>query len=410
MTTGQDLVVGESRGAEDTTELVGQSPEDDPTAPFNGRMIFLVRPFGGSRGPRNSLDGIQGVGNHAGTGVVGIGGEVIQNVRGSIGVRGHGGAGLKGSGNPDGTGGPGVQGEGGRGDKVTNGIGGTGLLGLGGDLHGPGVVGVCHSRVPPADSLTLVAGVVGKGGCGVKGYGDNEAGVLGESERWHGVFGDNSNTPPVNSGERTAGVHGRTVRGIGTAGVVALDPNKTANNAVGIYGEAPFVGFGPADTGFRGSAGVFIGPVWVFGPFTVVSSWPKKIAMPFPDGSYRSLYCSESPEPWFEDFGEGRTKRGVARVRVRSDFLNAIDPAGYQVFLTQYGESQGLYVAERTAEAFTVRECNGGRSSIPFGYRLVAKPRNMRARRFEKVTPPFEPPAAPGSASKEPARRRGSQK
>ena len=59
MTTGQDLVVGESRGAEDMTELVAQSPEDDPTAPFNGRTILLVRPGGGQRGPRNSLDGIQ---------------------------------------------------------------------------------------------------------------------------------------------------------------------------------------------------------------------------------------------------------------------------------------------------------------------------------------------------------------
>ena len=131
--------------------------------------------------------------------------------------------------------------------------------------------------------------------------------------------------------------------------------------------------------------------------------------MPFPDGSYRSLYCAESPEPWFEDFGEARTRRGIARVRVRNDFLNAIDPAGYQVFVTPYGDSQGLYVAERTAEAFTVRECNAGRSSISFGYRLVAKPRNMKAGRFEKVTPPFEAPAAHGSVSKKVARGLGSR-
>jgi hypothetical protein len=32
-------------------------------------------------------------------------------------------------------------------------------------------------------------------------------------------------------------------------------------------------------------------------------SGTKSAAVPFPDGSQRALYCMESPELWFEDFG-----------------------------------------------------------------------------------------------------------
>ena len=43
-------------------------------------------------------------------------------------------------------------------------------------------------------------------------------------------------------------------------------------------------------------------------------------AVSHPDGSHRLLYSLESPESWFEDFGEARLVDGKAEVRLDPDF------------------------------------------------------------------------------------------
>ena len=72
--------------------------------------------------------------------------------------------------------------------------------------------------------------------------------------------------------------------------------------ATAAAGAAAVVG---ATNGVAGAyAAAFYGPVIVGGNFTVVGG-AKSAAVPHPDGSHRRLYCVESPESWFEDFGRG---------------------------------------------------------------------------------------------------------
>ena len=107
--------------------------------------------------------------------------------------------------------------------------------------------------------------------------------------------------------------------------------------------------------------------------------------MPFPDGSLRRLYAIESPENWFEDFGETRLTKGKATVKIDAGFA-AVVRGGYHVFVSPYGDSNGLYVTQRSRRGFVVREQNGGKSSIAFSYRVVAKRKDIAGPRLPKVT------------------------
>jgi hypothetical protein len=125
----------------------------------------------------------------------------------------------------------------------------------------------------------------------------------------------------------------------------------------------------------------------------------KNVAAPFPDGSLRKLYCVESPECWFEDFGEAKLVKGKAQVKVPRDFAAVIKTDSYHVFLSPYGRSNGLYVSKRNRQGFTVEEQGNGKSNLKFSFRIVGKRKGVKAERFAKVTV-VKPPKLPSDRKK----------
>ena len=124
-------------------------------------------------------------------------------------------------------------------------------------------------------------GVSGSGGFGVVGHGtDTGVSAFGNNT---GVYGLGINTG---------------VRGSGPLGVLGQ-----TTSGVGVVGQNTMAG---------GFAAAFIGPVVVAGDFVVTGA--KSAAVPHPDGSHRRLYCLESPESWFEDFGTGRLEYSRADI------------------------------------------------------------------------------------------------
>lgn len=96
-----------------------------------------------------------------------------------------------------------------------------------------------------------------------------------------------------------------------------------------------------------------------------------------------SEYAPRETVPTMEDLGEGQLTGGSAVIALEPKFASAIDQhANYLVFLTPEGDCRGLYVAQKTSTAFTVRELQGGRSSLQFNYRIVAKPYGDSAARL----------------------------
>jgi hypothetical protein len=97
------------------------------------------------------------------------------------------------------------------------------------------------------------------------------------------------------------------------------------------------------------------------------------------------LYCQESPENWFEDFGEGQLINGRAHIVLDHLFLETVTiDAQYpmKVFVQPEGDCQGVYVSKGT-NSFEVIELNQGKSSIPFSYRVVAKRKGFENRRLD---------------------------
>lgn len=87
-------------------------------------------------------------------------------------------------------------------------------------------------------------------------------------------------------------------------------------------------------------------------------------------------FAMESTRSGIEDTGTARMTNGMATVRFDPAFAQFIDAgSGYQVFVTPDGQTHGwLFVAEKYQGGFVVREAMGGRSSVAFDYRVVAKP------------------------------------
>ena len=152
----------------------------------------------------------------------------------------------------------------------------------------------------------------------------------------------------------------------------------------------------------RGLAGQFSGDVFIGGNLTVTGK-AKSVAVPFPDGSHRRLYCVESPESWFEDFGFGELSNGQAQVQLEEGFRSIVDSDAYHVFITEYEDNiteyednNALYVAERSSTGFLVR-AKASQANGRFSYRVVAKRKDHVAPRFDKVELPPDPPSYPQS-------------
>jgi hypothetical protein len=234
----------------------------------------------------------------------------------------------------------------------------VGLLGTS-DGQGPAVFGRASGSAGIVGTTTLndSAGVVGSAS------GDS-AGVWGKtaSAKWPGVEGFATGT---NHGVRGISIGPASPSSVGVVG--------WSKNGHGVVGAAL-------------SAGSFGG--LFFGGLTVVSG-PKSAAVPHPDGSYRTLYCMESPESWFEDFGRAKLVRGRARIKLDRNFAAVVRTNDYHVFLSPEGETRGLYVSRRSSAGFEVREHEAAKNSAKFSYRVVARRKDIEAPRFAKITKPL---------------------
>ena len=236
---------------------------------------------------------------------------------------------------------------------------------------------------------TPFTGVLGQSdtGFGVKGLSRSGSGLRGEipassAANAIAIYGlNNSSYAGAGPGAGGFGVYGLCAKGHGLVGATAA------------VGGAAVVG---ATNGVVGAyAGAFYGPVIVGGAFTVVGG-PKSAAVPHPDGSHRRLYCMESPESWFEDFGDGHLAEGRADVTIDPDFAAIAETSKYHVFLTAYNNDNVLYVTERTASGFSVRSRESDACG-PFSWRIVAKRKDIAGVRLEQVSVPLEP-QLPGPA------------
>ena len=354
-----------------------------------------------STSPGANSAGVRGVSN--GTGAAGIGVYGSQNGTGS-GVYGYtpGGTGVVGSsstgtgvaGSSDSTAGGALAVKG----TITNTSPGGSSAGVFGQNNGTGGLGIGVYGVQNGSGW----GVYGTtpSGIGVYGYCGGGTGVQGQSSSGTAVYASTNSGIGVDASSSTnIGVHGTSDSATGVQG------NSTSR--YGVYGGSPdnyaVVGVTTSGNGVYGQvstapqAGIVgrtldaSGNWALYGFGNIGASGTKSAVVPALGGGYVTLYCVESPECWFEDFGSATLSNGSASVTIDPEFAQTIETGQYHVFLQPEGECKGLAVGDKTPTGFEVLELSGGTSNTPFAYRIVALRRDVSAPRLNRVTLPDAP-------------------
>ena len=264
--------------------------------------------------------------------------------------------------------------------------------GGGAAFQGSATSGVGTTAGLVGETFSAGAESVGVGGLAGNTSSGLRAGVFGQSQSpdGAGVFGEGGSPTGLNFG-----VWGETAS---PGGYAMFGRNVNGHGIVGVTGATGGAAVIGLNNGVSGAyAGIFVGPVVITGSSTVLGT--KSAAVKHPDGSHRLLYCVESPECWFEDFGKGQLHRGSADITFDPDFAAVADMNDYHVFVTPYDEHAELMVGGRTDCGFRITAKNDS-SSAQFSWRVVARRNDVSAERLAQVSIPVAPPSPPEGAWK----------
>ena len=394
------VLAGATTHATRTTYLSGDAGFDTGgatsviAADASGTNADVYGVSGYGSGNRNGIYGTGG--NNDAAGVYGIGGGNGPGVRGLAGN----GIGVFGESNT----GPGVRGTSGAGGaedgvrglafgtgRGISGFAGSGIGAQGNATTGKGVEGLATSGIAVNGQSTTGPGVRGTTAAGSADDGgrflaDKGRGVAGFSNSGIGVYASASTGYGV-------------LASVGSGGVAAVYASSSTPNTPAFYA-VNYAAPNPPNS----NAGFFIGQVYINGPL-VIAGGAKSAAVPHPDGTHRLLYCMESPESWFEDFGTGTISGGKAEVKLDPDFAAVVDTSKLHVFTESHDEHHALHIAGTSTTGFTVGvvpsttgAAAGKKASDlsgSFTYRVVAKRKDVAAPRLAKFDLPKPLPTPP---------------
>ena len=123
----------------------------------------------------------------------------------------------------------------------------------------------------------------------------------------------------------------------------------------------------------------------IYGNLQVIGG-AKNAIVPHPDGSHRSVYTVESPESYFEDFGQGELVNGRAEVRLDADFGLSYTATTTRCSSPPKAIHRACISRPRRRRGSASREQQGGQSNLRFAYRIVARRKDIDLARFDKVS------------------------
>lgn len=223
-------------------------------------------------------------------------------------------------------------------------------------------------------------------------------GVYGGSGVGSGAFGNYAGT---NASALRAGVAGvLTAPAAAGAGVGVYGANQitSGNQRMGVYGTYNGLAYGLAVVGIGFGGGIPAGNNDIavvgwrannqnysgyFNGNHVIANGTKSASVGTSKGN-QLLYCTETPEVWFEDIGSGQLVNGEVTITLDPIYIETIvvdEKHPMHVFIQMEGESNEVYVIPGTT-SFTVKERDHGTSNAKFSYRIMAKRLNFQDHRF----------------------------
>jgi hypothetical protein len=125
------------------------------------------------------------------------------------------------------------------------------------------------------------------------------------------------------------------------------------------------------------------------------------------NGNPVTLHCPETPEFYFEDYGQGQLVNGRAHIQLDSVLAKNVviseqHPLRVYIQLEDNDSCLGVIVKNKTGSGFDVVELNGGRSNTPFQYHIICNVKdqmeNGKVNHLQDLR--FEPgPAKPATAA-----------
>jgi len=294
---------------------------------------------------------------------------------------------------------------------TTDGVSSSGQVNI--QLSQAGLYALFANNTSTSGSTFTTGGVAGQGNdIGVYGFASDSN----PSHVAYGVYGETAGT-----GKTDAGIYGTAPSGGRASGVYGSAPSSSAEGAgqtlaSGVWGDSNgSIGvFATSDSGYgavvannsQTAPTIFIEnddktgngfPFQVYNAGTGAQCTIDESANFSCDGNYAATnsvqdrkvttYGVQSAENWIEDFGTAQLAAGSVHVALDPTFAATVNTGiEYHVFLTPQGESEQIYVTNKSADGFDVREAHRGRSNIAIDYRIVAKRKGSESLRLEDVT------------------------
>lgn len=351
--------------------------------------------------PNSLAIGVQGqTANPAGRGVVGINSSTSANTN-AIGVYGS-------TTNSSGTGVYGYV------NNTTADINATGVYGVTNNPSGTGVIGFNNSTTADENA------------CGVYGETSNPNGDAGffyhsanaGTNNGNGIFSSTSqssgagvfsinlhadgiaiiglggNSPYYYTLTGGAGVQGVNNTASGVASYFRNDAaNTNSSGAVAVYGVSNITTLTTyAQIAVYGDCGAnnVANRYGIYSRGRFLATGTKSTVFKDKNGQDRLLYCTESPEVWFEDIGSAKLNNGIAEIYLDDLFLQAVtinDEHPMHVFIQLEGECEGGVYVIKKHDSFIVKQQGGNNSNAPFSYRILAKRKGNEDERFGILAP-----------------------
>ncbi|MCB0466492.1 MAG: hypothetical protein KDC78_12595 [Aequorivita sp.] len=102
-----------------------------------------------------------------------------------------------------------------------------------------------------------------------------------------------------------------------------------------------------------------------------------------PNSNQKVMFAPEAPEVLLEDYGTGQLVNGSATIAIDPIFSKNIDVNNtrpLKVFIQLEGDCNGVYVTNKSANGFTVKELQSGRSNVAFSWHIVGNRRDDAGR------------------------------